>query len=107
MLSRGCPFCPDVTVRTALIIERCSARVDHVKLISHPSIGLLHRFPVFRTLKKLLGGITVLPNTVTGELAATGRNRKIELHCSGRLLKDPDQKSAEAGETQDGTPTAH
>jgi hypothetical protein len=45
--------------------------VYHVKLISHTCIGTLYRFSVFRTFEKLLGSITVLPHTVTGELAAT------------------------------------
>ena len=102
----GYAFCPHVTVRTALVVERCATAVDHVKLIRHACIGPLHRFPVVRTLEKLLGGITVLPHTMTGELTATGRRRKSELHGSGRLLKDPDQKSDDASETQDGTPTA-
>jgi hypothetical protein len=80
--------------------------VDHVKLISHTRIGTLHRFSVFGTLEKLLGSITGPPHTVTGELAATGRYRKSEFHCAGRLLEDPDQQTSEASETRDRVPTA-
>ena len=80
--------------------------MDHVKLISHTRIGTVHRFSVFRTLEKLLGSSTVLPHTVTGELAAPGRYSKGEFHCAGRLLEDPDQLGSEASETRDRLPTA-
>jgi hypothetical protein len=95
-----------VTARTALVVERFAAGVDHVKLISHPRIGTLDRFSVFRTLEELLGSIAVLPHTVTGELAATGRYRKREFYCAGCLLEHPDQHSSEARETRDRAPTA-
>jgi hypothetical protein len=61
---------------------------------------------VFRTLEELLGSIAVPPHTVTGELAATGRYRKRQLHCTGCLLEHPDQQSREASETRDRLPTA-